>query len=150
MTLTPGDDENGPAPDRPANPYDPPGAYPYPPPPTGGEIHHVYAAAPVAVRPSNGVATAGGVCGIVAAAISWVPLINVFALVLSIIAVAFGAVGLRRANAYARDGYGPVGRGMAITGIVIGVIGLIFALIFIVAIGSAINDISRNIPTTTS
>lgn len=103
---------------------------------------------PVMAAPSNGVATAGGVCGIVAAAISWIPIVNLFSFVLSIIAVALGAVGWKRANAMQREVGRPIGRGMAITGVVLGAIGLAIALIFIVALGSALNDISN--PTSTS
>jgi hypothetical protein len=93
------------------------------------------------VRPTNGLATAGGVCGIVAAAISWVPLVNFFALVLSIIAVAFGAIGLSRANKIRQQTGEPVGKGMAITGIVIGCIGLVLAVLFIAVLGAALSDL---------
>lgn len=140
MTTTPDDDG-----DRTIQPH---GATPYPPvaqPTTYGGPG--YAIPVMAPRPANSVATAGGVCGIVAAAISWIPLINVFSLVLSIIAVALGAVGWKRANTLQRDVGRPIGRGMAITGVVIGAVGLALALIFIVALGSALNDLSHVTPT---
>lgn len=102
-----------------------------------------YSPAP-ALPATNGVATAGGVCGIVAASISWIPLINVFSLVLSLIAVALGGVGLKRANDYGSEGRGTPGKGMAITGIVLGVIGIAIALVLITALGSALNDLSHS------
>lgn len=142
---------------QPTPPAPPPSTYPtqytystpppYLPPPTA--YTPAYPAAYPAVRPTNGVATAGGVCGIVAAAISWIPIVNVFSLVLSIVAVALGAVGWRRANTLQREAGQPIGRGMAITGVVIGAVGLTLALIFIVALGSALNDLSHTTPTTT-
>lgn len=162
MTITPGNgDETQPGARRyedetpPLN-FPPPGGPAFP-----GEVqHHPYpgdrfAAAPghygpgyppVAVRPSNGVATAGGVCGIVAASISWIPIINFFSLVLSIIAVALGAVGFARANKLREQTGEPIGRGMAITGIVIGCVGLVLAAIFIAALGSALNDLTHTAP----
>lgn len=126
-------------PPREPGPYDRGGGqFPYPPAP-------IYQ---LPRQPTNGVATAGGVCGIVGAAISWIPLINIATLALSIVAVALGGIGLARATRYARDGHGPIGRGMAITGIVIGAVGLALALMFIAAIGHAFNDLTTPTATT--
>lgn len=132
----------GPPPPQALSSYSP-YAYADAPHPTQYGYQPAHAIAP----PTNTLATAGGVCGIVAASISWIPLINVFSLVLSIIAVALGAVGWKRANTLQRDVGRPIGRGMAITGVVIGAVGLALALIFIVALGSALNDLSHVTPT---
>lgn len=118
----------------------------YPPPPA----HYAGSMPPpmaVYAQPTNGLATAGGVCGIVAAAISWIPIINFFSLVLSIVAVALGGVGLARANRLQRETGRPIGKGMAITGIVIGAVGLVAAALFIAAIGSALTQVGTTTTT---
>jgi hypothetical protein len=114
------------------------GPGPYMPPPINyGPPPQVNYGPPTVQRPSNGVATAGGVCGIVGAALSWIPIVNLFSLVLAIIAAALGGVGLARANRYEKEGLPPAGRGMAITGIVLGAAGLLIALVVIAAVGTA-------------
>lgn len=78
-----------------------------------------------AARPTNGIGTAGGVVGIVAAVLMWVPYLGI---VLGIIAVALSGVGLSRANRL-----GGVSKGMAITGIVCGAVAIVVNLFFIIA-----------------
>jgi hypothetical protein len=78
------------------------------------------------VRPANGVGTAGGVVGIVAVVLFWVLFLSG---ILGIIAVSLGAVGLQRANQL-----GGVSRGMSITGIVCGLIAVIFNLLLIIGL----------------
>jgi hypothetical protein len=73
-------------------PPPPPGYYPYPPP-----------------RPSNGMATAGLVLGIVALALCWLTVLDI---PLVILGITFAAVGLKRAKR------GAGSRGMALTGLI--------------------------------
>jgi hypothetical protein len=143
MSLGPFDDDPA---DRGTRPHPSQMPPPYQPPPPYPQSYAV-PVVPMAA-PTNGVATAGGVCGIVAAAISWIPVINFFSLVLSILAVALGGVGWKRANTLQSETGRPTGRGMAITGVVIGALGLVIALAMIVALGSALSELS-NTPTST-
>jgi hypothetical protein len=85
-----------------------------------------------AVRPANGIGTAGGVVGIVAAVLFWVPFLSG---ILGIIAVSLGAVGLQRANQW-----GGASRGMSITGIVCGLVAVVFDLLLIIG-ASAVHGV---------
>lgn len=82
---------------------------------------------------SNGVAIAALVCGIIALLASWLPGINLLSVVLGIAAIILGVIGLR--NAPERGG-----RGLAITGLVTGALGLVVAIIFLVFIVSFVQD----------
>jgi hypothetical protein len=77
-------------------------------------------------RPANGVGTAGGVVGIVAVVLFWIIFLSG---ILGIIAVILGAVGLQRANQL-----GGVSRGMSITGIVCGLVAVVFNLLLIIGL----------------
>lgn len=68
--------------------------------------------------PGTGAATAALVCGLIAVAIAWVPLLVVVGLVLAIVAIALGVTGLRRSRASGD------GKGRAVTGLVAGVVAL--------------------------
>jgi hypothetical protein len=71
---------------------------------------------------SNGLAIASLVCGIAG--------FLVFGVVLGPLAVIFGAIGLSRANR------GASGRGMAIAGLVLGVLATVIAIVLLVAIAN--------------
>ena len=73
--------------------------------------------------PSNGIAVAAMVCGIIAALIAWIPLLVIGGLILAILAVVFGIQGLKRARTSER------GRGFAIAGLVTGVVGLLLSVV---------------------
>ncbi len=106
-----------------------PGGSPPPPPPSMGQPGYGppgygppgYSQPGYAQRPSsNGIATASMVLGIIA-----IPLC--FLIVPSLLAVVFGAIGLSRANSNPAIG----GRGKAIAGLVLGLIGLsLMVLVF--------------------
>lgn len=85
------------------------------------------------MQPSNGIATAGGIVGIIAAALLWFPYIG---LILGIIGVVLGAVGLSRSNRL----HG-AGKGMSIAGIVCGGVALIINVLFIAAIYTAVGTV---------
>lgn len=86
-----------------------------------------------AMPASNGVGTAGGVVGIIAAVLLWIPYIG---LILGVIAVVLGAVGLSRSNRL----YG-AGKGMSIAGIVCGAVALILNILFIAAIYATVSTV---------
>lgn len=88
-------------------PAAPPPSYGYPQPPP---------------RQSNGLAIASLVCGIIGCLF--------FGIILGPLAVIFGAVGLSRANR------GASGKGMAIAGLILGVIATVVAIVLIAAIES--------------
>jgi hypothetical protein len=117
-------------PQNPWQPPAPPPAYNNPAYPPGSQF---IPSQPVqyahAMQPNNGVGMAGGIVGIIAAALLWFPYIG---LVLGVIGVALGGVGLSRANRL-----GGAGKGMSITGIVCGGIALIINILFIAAIATA-------------
>jgi hypothetical protein len=113
--LPPGPDQPPPPPSQPFAPQlqPPPGYAP-------GQIPYYGQAA----RPGNGIGTAGGVVGIVAAVLLWVPYIGT---ILGIIAVALSGVGLSRANRL-----GGASKGMSITGVVCGLVAIVINLFIII------------------
>jgi hypothetical protein len=70
-------------------------------------------------------AVAALVCGIVGIVGGWIPGINYFALVLAILGIVFGAIALKSASADKR--------GMAMAGLVLGIIGTVCAGIGVLA-----------------
>lgn len=77
---------------------------------------------------ASGLAIASMVCGILSLVFFWVPL---FGFLLGIIAVIFGAVAIRQIGRDPNLG----GRGMAIAGLVCGIVGVAGWVIFIAWIG---------------
>ena len=87
----------------------------------------------------NGIGTAAGVLGIVAAILMFVPYADYGAIGLGVLAVIFGGVGISRAGRL-----GGAGKGMAITGLVLGLIAVIVSIIFIIAVYAYINSVRLN------
>ena len=122
-------------------PPPPPGAPPpgYGPPPQGGPP--AYGSPPsyypqpqygIVAPPSNGIGTAAGVLGIIAIILSFVPYIDFAGVLLGILAIIFGAVGMGRAKRM-----GGHGRGMAVTGLVLGIISVaLFVILLVVVYGT--------------
>ncbi|MBV9099857.1 MAG: DUF4190 domain-containing protein [Candidatus Dormibacteraeota bacterium] len=105
------------------NPQTPPAGPPHGPPPSSYSPYPPQQQwSPAA--PKNGIATAAGVLGIIS--------IFIFGLILGILAIIFGSIGLRNANRM-----GGLGRGMALTGIVCGIIGLVAWIVIIALIFGA-------------
>ncbi len=78
------------------------------------------------VQPTNGLATASLVLGILGIALFWF-----LGFIMSILAIVFGGVGLDRARA------GGPGKGSAMAGLILGIIGLLLPLLLIVAFRSS-------------
>ena len=72
--------------------------------------------------PGNGLATAGMVLGIVGLVLTATVVLWFIGLVLALLAVIFGAIGLRRANETGS------GRGQAVTALVLGIIALVLGI----------------------
>lgn len=90
--------------------------------PGGAPGHGGHAAQPT----GNGAATAALVCGLIAVAIAWIPLVVVAGFVLAVLAIVFGAKGLRQS----RDA--GIGKGRAVTGLVTGVVALGLSIVGVV------------------
>ena len=101
-------------------PYYAPQMQPYP-------VQPMYAAP--GLQRSNGIGTAAGVLGIITAVLMFVPVVNYVSVLLGIMATIFGGVGIRKAN---RIPGTP--KGMAVTGLVLGIIGIVISLIFIIGV----------------
>ena len=86
-------------------------------------------AVPAVLERSNGIGTAAGVLGIITAVLMFVPVVNYLAVLLGIMATIFGGAGIHKAN---RIPGTP--KGMAVTGLVLGIIGIVMSLIFIIGV----------------
>ncbi len=76
------------------------------------------------VYESNTMATAGGIIGIVGYALAWIPALGIpIGLIMGILAIVLSAIGLGRTQ------YVNSGRGMAITGLILGILTVIWKLI---------------------
>jgi hypothetical protein len=82
--------------------------------------------APTGDTSRNGIAVAAMVCGIVSVVLGWVPVLFAVGAVLAVLAIIFGIVGLRRARRSGRR------RGLAITGLVTGAVGVPMAVVGLV------------------
>ncbi|MFD2418316.1 DUF4190 domain-containing protein [Amycolatopsis pigmentata] len=101
--------------------------------------------APVTTAPAqrkNGLGTAGFVLGLIGVIFAFIPLIGVVAWPLTILGLIFGIVGTLRANKGQADN-----KGLAISGLVLSVVGLIICVIWTAAFGKAVNDVANTMPT---
>lgn len=138
MTDTTGTNrDNAPAPGwwkaSDGNWYPPQGQAPPPPPGAHNQPQN----------PTNGLAIASMVTGIIAAVLFWAFGLSA---IIGIVAVVLGFVGLSKS----KNLPGRVGRGQAITGIVTGIVGIVaafFILVGIAALGSSAEDQFRQVGT---
>lgn len=93
---------------------------------------------PAPAKGSNGLATAGFVLGLLGLLSSWIPFLNIVGIMLGVIGVVLAGVGLaksKKANA---------GKGLAIAGIVLGSLAVIFAVlinaVFVSAVDKAVQE----------
>ena len=101
------------------------------------------APAPAPSQGSNGLAVAGFVLGILGFLGSFIPVLNIGAIVLAVIGAVLAAVGLARSKSV------HTGKGLAIAGLVLSVLAVIIAVIIDVAVGSAVNDAVKDTTSTT-
>lgn len=106
-------------------------ASPVPPPPNYSAVY----GSPVAgMAPSNGMATAAMVLGIVGICLFWLAGIGAL---LGILAVIFGAIGLSKANATP----GQPLKGRAKAGLITGVVAIVAGVAFFALVVSAVDDL---------
>lgn len=84
---------------------------------------------------SNGPAIASLVTGIIALLLSWIPGINLLAVLLAVVALVTGFIGLRNAKVP-----GTGGKGMAITGLVTGVLAILLTILVYAGLAAVFND----------
>ena len=88
----------------------------------------------VVLRRGNGLAVAGFVCSLIGAPVGLIPLLSWIAFPLGILGVVFGGIGWRRANREPERG----GKGLAIAGLVLGILAVILAVIGMALINDAL------------
>jgi uncharacterized membrane protein len=84
----------------------------------------------------NGMGTASLVLGILGVVLFFFPYVSV---ILSVLAIIFGSIGIKRANRGEASN-----KGMATAGLVLGIVGAVIALILLIAIGSLIASSNNN------
>jgi hypothetical protein len=96
---------------------------------------------PSPAKNSNGLATAGFILGLLGLLGSWIPVLNILGIILGVLGVVLAGVGLaksKKANA---------GKGLAIAGIVLGALAVIFAIlinaVFVGAVDDAIDESTK-------
>ncbi|MEI6310266.1 MAG: zinc-ribbon domain-containing protein [bacterium] len=87
---------------------------------------------PFSTVPTNGTATAGFVCGLVAIILVWIPWVSLIAIILGVIGLILSGLGLSQANKIEGSG-----RGMAIAGLVLSII-VVLIFVIALAIGAAL------------
>lgn len=102
----------------PPPPEQPSGVPPYVQP----GMQHGYPGGP---QPSNGLAIAGLVLGIVGVVLCWIPFLGVL---LGVLAIVFGALGKKKAN------QGAQGSGQAVAGLVLGIIATALAVLITILV----------------
>ena len=80
-------------------------------------------------RASNGIGTTAGILGIVSGVFMFIPVLNYLSVLLGVLAIIFGGIGIRRAN----QNLGAP-KGMAVAGLVLGIVSVAIALVFIIGV----------------
>lgn len=89
------------------------------------------------MQPRNGLGTAGFVLGLVGMIFSFIPIIGVVAWPLVILGLVFSALG------YARTRSGrATNKGLAIAGVILSIIGLVFCVLYLTAFTKAAKDVT--------
>ncbi len=86
--------------------------------------------APPPPAPANTMAIAALVCGVLGIIGSFIPVVMYFTAVLAVLGIVFGALGMKKAKQTGS------GNGLAIAGLVLGIIGTLFALVGIICYAS--------------
>lgn len=90
-----------------------------------------------APKGSNGLAVAGFVLGLLGLLGSFIPVVNIVAIILAVIGLVLAGVGLARSRTVR------AGKGLAIAGLALGVLGIIIAIAIDVSVGKAIDDVTN-------
>jgi len=90
-----------------------------------------------AAKGSNGLAVAGFVLGLLGLLGSFIPVVNIGAIVLAVIGLALAGVGLFRSKTVR------AGKGLAIAGLILSVLAIIIAIVIDAAVGSAVHKATR-------
>lgn len=88
---------------------------------------------------SNGMATGALIMGIIAAVLAWIPLINVLAWILGILAIIFGIIGIVKAGKM-----NGLGKGKAMTGLILGILAIVFFYVSYMLLASAVESNLQN------
>ena len=91
-----------------------------------------------ATKASNGLGTAGFVVGLIGLVLSFIPLIGVVAWPLVILGIIFSAIGISKA-AKGRA----TNKGLAITGLVVSIAGLVVCILWVAVWNKAVDDINE-------
>jgi len=94
---------------------------------------------PLPAKASNGLATAGFVLGLIGLLGSFIPLINIVGIVIGVVGAVLAAVGLAKAK---KSG---VGKGLAMSGLILGLLALIIGIIVNVAFASTVNNVAKDV-----
>lgn len=89
---------------------------------------------PVTATGRNGLATAGFVLGLLGLLGSWIPLLNILAILLGILGAILAAIGLGKSKKAGS------GRGLALAGLILGVLAVIIAIVINVAFVNSVDD----------
>jgi hypothetical protein len=87
-------------------------------------------------RRGNGMSVAGFVTGLIGAIFGLIPLLFWIAFPLGILGAVFGAIGVRRAGEPGRGG-----KGLAIAGLILGVVAIVLAVAGVFIIDDAVSDL---------
>ncbi len=103
---------------------------------------------PAPAKASNGLATAGFVLGLLGFLGSFIPLINIVGILLGVVGAILAAIGLVKAKKVG------TGKGLALTGLILGVLALIIGIVVNVAFASAVSnsvdDVTVEVPANTT
>lgn len=89
------------------------------------------------VPPSNGMSIAALVCGILGIIGSFIPVVCYFTLVLAILGIVFGAKGMKNAKIT------NTGKGLAVAGLVLGIVGTSFAVIGVICVAACVGTAGK-------
>lgn len=98
-------------------------------------------AGPIEREPSNGLAIAALVCGIVGVVLGILPWTFWAAWVLGVLAIVFGAIGRRKADREPASGR----RSMATAGLILGIVAIVFGIIGLIVLMSFFNDVGSSL-----
>jgi hypothetical protein len=103
---------------------------------------------PAPAKASNGLATAGFVLGLIGFLGSFIPVINVVGIVIGVVGAILAAVGLVKSKKVG------AGQGLAMAGLILGVLALIIGIVvnvaFASAVSSSVDDVTGEVPANTT